>query len=60
MAYGMTYAEGISEYDSALAGNGYKIIVDAVALNFLKGCEIDFAQDSRDDAAPLCRGNTQS
>ncbi len=46
MAYGMTYAEGISEYDSALAGNGYKIIVDAVALNFLKGCEIDFAQDS--------------
>ena len=46
MTYGMTYAEGVSEYDSALEGNGYKIIVDAVALNFLKGCEIDFDQNS--------------
>lgn len=46
MAYGMTYAEEVTEYDSALEGDGYKIIVDAVALNFLSGCEIDFAQDS--------------
>ncbi len=46
MAYGMTYAEEITEYDSALEGDGYRIIVDAVALNFLSGCEIDFAQDS--------------
>lgn len=46
MTYGMTYAEEVTEYDSALEGDGYKIIVDAVALNFLSGCEIDFAQDS--------------
>lgn len=46
MAYGMTYAEEVTEYDNALEGDGYKIIVDAVALNFLSGCEIDFAQDS--------------
>ncbi len=45
MTYGMTYAEEVTEYDSALEGDGYKIIVDAVALNFLSGCEIDFAQD---------------
>lgn len=46
MTYGMTYAEEVTEYDSALEGDGYKIIVDAVALNFLSGCEIDFAEDS--------------
>jgi len=46
MAYGMTYAEEISEYDSTLDGNGYKIIVDPVALNFMKGCEIGFDQSS--------------
>lgn len=46
MTYGMTYAEEVTEYDNALEGDGYKIIVDAVALNFLSGCEIDFAEDS--------------
>lgn len=46
MTYGMTYAEGTSGYDSLLAGDRYKLVVDAVALNFLRGCEIDFAQDN--------------
>ena len=46
MAYGMTYAEAITEYDSILEGDRGKVIVDAVALNYLRGCEIDFAQDS--------------
>lgn len=46
MTYGMTYAEGVTEYDSTLEGNGYKLVVDAVALNFLNGCEIDFSEDS--------------
>jgi iron-sulfur cluster insertion protein len=46
MTYGMTYAENITEYDSVLAGEDYKLVVDAVAFNFLRGCEIDFAGDS--------------
>lgn len=46
MSYGMTFAESITEYDSTLRGNGYDIVIDAVALNYLKGCEIDFHQDS--------------
>jgi iron-sulfur cluster insertion protein len=45
MAYGMTYAQEVAGYDSTLEGNGYRIVIDAVALNYLKGCEIDFAQD---------------
>ncbi len=46
MAYGMTYTDQITPYDSTLEAAGYKLVVDAVALNFLRGCEIDFAQDS--------------
>jgi len=45
MTYGMTYAQEVAGYDSTLEGDGYRIVIDAVALNYLKGCEIDFAQD---------------
>lgn len=45
MTYGMTYAEAETEYDSTLDVNGCRIVVDAVALNYLQGCEIDFAED---------------
>lgn len=46
MAYGMTYTDQITPYDSTLEAARYRLVVDAVALNFLRGCEIDFAQDS--------------
>ncbi len=46
MTYGMTFSEGITDYDSVLAGEGYRVAVDAVALNYLRGCEIDFTGDS--------------
>lgn len=45
MTYGMTYAETITERDKVLEGEGFKVIVDAVALNYLKGSDIDFVQD---------------
>lgn len=45
MTYGMTYADAISAYDSTLEGDGYRLVVDAIALNFLKGSEIDFDED---------------
>ena len=46
MAYGMTFGEGTTEYDSVLEGEGFTLAVDAVALNYLQGSEIDFANDS--------------
>jgi len=48
MAYGMTYADATAEnnYDSVLEGPGFRIYVDAVALNYLQGCEIDFRNAS--------------
>jgi iron-sulfur cluster insertion protein len=46
MSYGMTYGEGTTAYDSVREGPGYRLAVDAVALNFLRGAQIDFARDS--------------
>ncbi len=44
LSYGMTYVEERTEYDSVLQGEGFKLVVDAVALNFLRGCQIDYAK----------------
>lgn len=46
MSYGMTFSEGTSEYDSVREGPGYRLAVDAVALAFLRGAQIDFAHGS--------------
>ena len=45
MTYGMTYAQAVGTLDKVLQGDGYQVIVDAVALGYLKGCDIDFVQD---------------
>ncbi|MCB1864118.1 MAG: iron-sulfur cluster assembly accessory protein [Chromatiales bacterium] len=42
MSYGMTFTDSRNEHDAVLEGEGYKVYVDAVALNFLRGVEIDF------------------
>lgn len=46
MTYGMTFTDDTTPYDSVISGEGYNVAVDAVALNFLHGAEIDFANDS--------------
>jgi iron-sulfur cluster insertion protein len=45
MTYGMTYAESIQPYDKILAGDGFKIMVDPVALGYLQGSDIDFVDN---------------
>ena len=44
MTYGMTFAEAPQPYDSTLEKDGLTLYVDAVALSFLSGVEIDFVQ----------------
>ncbi|BAU46964.1 iron-sulfur binding protein [Sulfurifustis variabilis] len=46
MSYGMTYGEGTTAYDTVREGPGYRLAVDAVALSFLRGAQIDFANDN--------------
>jgi len=42
MTYGMTFVEQPNEFDCVLELNGMNVYVDAVALGFLEGVEIDF------------------
>lgn len=44
MTYGMTFSEAPQEHDSILEKDGLTLYVDAVALSFLSGVEIDFVQ----------------
>lgn len=46
MSYGMTFAEGPSAYDAILEQDGLTLYVDAVALGFLNGVEIDFVEQN--------------
>lgn len=42
MTYGMTFTDRRTDYDRVYEGDGYRVYVDAVALNYLSGVQIDF------------------
>jgi iron-sulfur cluster insertion protein len=44
MTYGMTFAEAPTEFDSILQKDGMTMYVDAIALSYLKGVEIDYVE----------------
>ncbi len=44
MGYGMTFTDSQSEYDCVRSEEGFDVYVDAVALNFLRGVEIDYVE----------------
>ncbi len=44
MGYGMTFTDAQSEYDCIRKEEGFDVVVDAVALNFLRGVEIDYVE----------------
>jgi len=44
MTYGMTFAEGPSQFDSIYQRDGLTVYIDAVALAYLEGVEIDYQQ----------------
>ncbi|MEE9493101.1 MAG: iron-sulfur cluster assembly accessory protein [Gammaproteobacteria bacterium] len=44
MTYGMTFTDTKTPYDCELQADGFKLYVDSVALNFLRGVEIDYVE----------------
>ncbi len=44
MTYGMTFSEAPGEHDAILEKDGLTLYIDAVALSYLNGVEIDFTQ----------------
>jgi len=55
MTYGMTFTDRKLDYDKVLKRDGFSIYVDAVALNYLQGAEIDYV--SRDTGATFVFNN---
>jgi iron-sulfur cluster insertion protein len=45
LSYGMTFTEDKSVFDTILQFDGFKVLVDVVALNYLKGAQIDYIQE---------------
>jgi iron-sulfur cluster insertion protein len=45
LSYGMTFTEEQSDFDTILQFDGFRILVDVVALNYLKGAQIDYIQE---------------
>ena len=45
LAYGMTFTEEQNDFDTILQFEGFRILVDVVALNYLRGAQIDYIQE---------------
>ena len=45
MSYGMTFTDSISDFDTVLEFEDFKVLVDVVALNYLRGAQIDYIQE---------------
>jgi len=44
MTYGMTFTDEVTPRDAVLEADRLRLVVDPVALNYLRGCEIDYAE----------------
>jgi iron-sulfur cluster insertion protein len=51
MTYGMTFSDEQTDFDSVLDAGDYKIYVDTVALNYMRGVEIDFVEKGMGEAS---------
>jgi len=51
MTYGMTFSDEKTPFDSVLDAGDYKVYVDTVALNYMRGVEIDFVDKGMGEAS---------
>jgi len=45
MSYGMTFTDQKTDFDTVQIFDGFNIYVDVVALNYLRGAQIDYIQE---------------
>ena len=45
MSYGMTFTDQKTDFDTVLTFEGFSVYVDVVALNYLRGAQIDYIQE---------------
>ena len=46
MSYGMTFTDQKTDFDTIQNFEGFKVYVDVVALNYLRGAQIDYIQEA--------------
>ncbi len=46
LSYGMTFTDDQGDFDTQLQFDGFKVLVDVVALNYLKGAQIDYIKEA--------------
>lgn len=51
MTYGMTFSDEKSDFDTVLDTGDYKVYIDTVALNYMRGVEIDFVDKGMGEAS---------
>lgn len=51
MSYGMTFSDEQTAFDCVLDAGDYKVFVDTVALNYMRGVEIDFIDKGMGEAS---------
>ena len=51
MSYGMTFSDEKTRFDSVLDSGDYRIYIDSVALNYMRGVEIDFVDKGMGEAS---------
>lgn len=45
MSYGMTFTDEQTDFDTVLQFDSFKVFVDVVALNYLRGAQIDYIEE---------------
>ena len=50
MTYGMTFSESAAGTDCVLQAGEVRVVVDAVALSYLEGCEIDYKKQGANES----------
>ena len=46
MSYGMTFTDQQTDFDAIQIFDGFKVYIDVVALNYLRGAQIDYIQEA--------------
>ena len=46
MSYGMTFTDQQTDFDTVQSFDGFNLYVDVVALNYLRGAQIDYIQEA--------------
>ena len=51
MTYGMTFTGDRFDHDKVMQGEGYQVYIDSIAFSYLRGVEIDYAENGANGAS---------